>query len=224
MVNAGGIYFAWGPRGVLKTATLLCSARTCSTGRSFGKWDALSPIRVLYIDGELGPHDLQLRLREVGEAPISCEHFQVLTYVDIPAIKTLAAPESIAAILAIIDLLKPDLVIYDNVNSLAGVSIREGHAYDLLLLLFNELAVRGIAQLWEHHSGFNSTHSFGDSRFEMLAFGMLKLARAKPRSNPDERGVEITVDKPFRMCRGDQAGHKSDRVFQPRQDRARRAF
>jgi hypothetical protein len=59
----------YGPRGLGKTHLALGIAWAAASGRSFLKWTAQRPHRVVYVDGERAAVDMQARLRALGSIP-----------------------------------------------------------------------------------------------------------------------------------------------------------
>src|SRR5256885_6672235 len=118
----------YGPRGLGKTFVALGIAWAAASGESFLGWRASRPHRVLYIDGEMAAVDMQQRLRLLGSAPPTLD-FMIL---DLQR----GVPPDLGYIEGLAKLIRswgdPELVVFDNLSSLAGFKTGDADCWNEL--------------------------------------------------------------------------------------------
>ena len=153
-----------GPTGLGKTMLGLALAFAVEAGAPFLHWKAGRPARVLYVDGEMPKEEMQRRLREEAARtgrepqnlfPLSKEHFE-----DMPPLNT---EEGQAWMNATIAEVKPDLIIFDNIQALLIGDHCKEESWAPVLPWVRSLTKQRIGQIWFHHTGHNEGHSYGTS-------------------------------------------------------------
>jgi putative DNA primase/helicase len=190
---SGGITMLYGARGGGKTGVTLAAALAVACGTSLlGEMYAPRPRRVLYVDGEMAPTDVQKRLRKlIAGMPGAWEtpNLAVLTHADyehgIPDLHASggAGQQLIEWALA---MHKADLVILDNISALFRSGEENSNdswvtAAEWLLKLRRE----NVATLLIHHAGKRDIEGRlrqrGASKREDLMDAVLQLDEtAKP--------------------------------------------
>jgi hypothetical protein len=151
--------------GAGKTMIGLSWAFAMSLGRDFMHWRADRPARVVYIDGEMSRDELQHRIALFCrcfaiEPPadnlfIVCkEDFDDMPPLDIE-IGQVWLEENV------LDALKPDFVIFDNLMSLCSRIMKEEESWQMLLPFVLKLTKQRIGQLWIHHTGHDKSRAYG---------------------------------------------------------------
>lgn len=157
---AGGITMLYGARGGGKTGVTLALALAVACGTTLlGEMRAVRPCRVLYVDGEMAPTDVQKRLCKliagmpgVWETP----NLAVLTHADYEhGIPDLHAPGGVGQQLVewALTMHKADLVILDNISALfrSGENSNDSWVGPATWLL--KLRRENVATLLIHHAG-----------------------------------------------------------------------
>jgi hypothetical protein len=162
-IDAGSRTMLYGPTGKGKTMVCLALATKVAAGQDFVHWQGSGkPRRVIYVDGDMPYKAMQLRFR--GEyarltkgADVS--GFKLLNHekVKLPKLDTPEGQRVIDA--AIEEHGGCDLVVFDNMQSL--LSDLGAEAWARVLDWTKELTARGIAQLWQHHTGHDEGHAYG---------------------------------------------------------------
>ena len=183
----------YGPRGLGKTFVALGIAWAVAGGGSFLGWTADRPRRVLYIDGEMAAIDLQARLRMLGSAP--------------PTLKFLIADlgngtmPDLGYMEGQIRLMKswgePELVVLDNLSSLAGFKTGGADCWTELqrfLLMQRRL---GRAVLIVHHANKQGLQRGTNRREDVLD---LVMALRRPADYQPKDGARFELH--FEKARG----------------------
>ena len=180
----------YGPRGVGKTYVALGIAWAAATGASFLGWRARRPHRVLYVDGEMAAADMRERLASFGPAPPTLD----LMLVDL---QTGTQPD-LATRDGQLRLMetwgRPELVVLDNLASLAGFKSGDPDAWSTLqrfLVLQRQL---GRAVLMVHHANKQGAQR-GSSRREDVLDLVLALRRPDGYSPREGARMEIHFEK-----------------------------
>ncbi|HRF08055.1 MAG TPA: AAA family ATPase [Xanthobacteraceae bacterium] len=201
----GSLSMVYAARGLGKTWFSLELSRTVSQGESFFGFDVPKPRCVLYIDGEMTLVELRERLNLLG-VELTGENFcllpsELLALHDRPL--NINDPEDQAAIIKAIQTLesrgrRPDLVIFDNLSSLAGgVDENDNTALDALLQWLVNLRHKGLAILLVHHTG-KSGDQRGASRREDLLDTSIRLSADEDEAS--QSGASFVVS--FAKTRG----------------------
>ncbi|MBD5539209.1 MAG: AAA family ATPase [Desulfovibrio sp.] len=190
-----GLVMLHAARGIGKTYMGLSMAYAVASGGGiFGRWQALAPARVLYLDGEMPARTLQARIESIiegnEEQPPAPDFLRFLTPDlqggPMPNLATEAGQAALAPFLEGVE-----LVVLDNLATLA----RHGRANDeeswtpvqgWLL----ELRRRGISVLLVHHQGKGGDQR-GTSAKEDILDTVIRLDR--PRDYQSEQGAVFEV-------------------------------
>jgi archaellum biogenesis ATPase FlaH len=201
----GSLSMVYAARGLGKTWFSLELSKSVSQGESFFGFYVPKPRCVLYVDGEMTLVELKERLKLL-DVELTGDNFcllpsELLARHDRPL--NINSPEDQAAILKAIQNLegkgrRPDLVIFDNLSSLAGgVDENDNTALDALLQWLVSLRHRGLAVLLVHHTG-KSGDQRGASRREDLLDTSIRLAPDEDDSS--QAGASFVVS--FTKTRG----------------------
>jgi hypothetical protein len=153
-----------GPTGLGKTNFGVGLAFASAQGSDFLHWSGNGePHRVLYVDGEMSKQLMQQRLRDglrrtgISNPPglyvINREDFE-----DMPGLNK---PEGQAFMNRQIKIVKPHLIIFDNVMSLLEGNMTDEEAWSETMPWVKTLTRQRIGQIWFHHTGHNEKHSYG---------------------------------------------------------------
>jgi KaiC/GvpD/RAD55 family RecA-like ATPase len=211
----------WAAAGVGKTMLTLSLALAMAGGGSLLGWTAPQPRRVLLIDGEMPLDDLQGRLRalagtvegmDLGEArrnlQVLARHHQ---HPDV-AFPDFGAQDQQEAIVKLIRSYRPDVVILDNLSTLATLDDENGAAEtQRIVRLLARLKQAKIAVVVVHHSGKSGTQFRGSSMLATTFEAILGLTREKGQDLLDGAGkarFQLKWDK-FRGKRDPSVGDRS---------------
>ncbi len=180
----------YGPRGIGKTYVALGIAWAAASGASFLGWRARRPHRVLYVDGEMAAADMRERLAAFGPAPPTLD----LMLVDLqPGTQPdLATRDGQLRLMETWG--QPELVVLDNLASLAGFKSGDPDAWSNLqrfLVLQRQL---GRAVLMVHHANRQGAPR-GSSRREDVLDLVLALRRPDDYALHEGARMEIHFEK-----------------------------
>lgn len=159
---------AHAPTGIGKSWWVWSLAVAVASGCSFGPWKSNKPSKVLIIDGEMAPDDLQERLEQLIQhmsagrqlveknLVISARQHQPprTNFIDI------ASAEHRNYILDKVDEHNPDLVIFDNLSTLAHVEDENAaSSFDGVIELLNEIKQKRSVILVHHDRKGKTTHA-----------------------------------------------------------------
>jgi hypothetical protein len=162
MVHAG--------TGVGKTHFAMAVAASLASGTALCHWTVPKPARVLYIDGEMPRSLMKKRIKKMAEripegSPLegrlvflSHADFQHDTGIELHPLNTQNGQHQIDEW---IKWHKPDLVIFDNIQSLVGGDLKETESWRGI----QEWARKLPAHIWVHHSNANGS-AYGDKSRE----------------------------------------------------------
>ena len=183
----------YGPRGLGKTFAALGIAWAAASGGSFLGWQASRPHRVLYIDGEMAADELQQRLMQFGPPPPALE----LMVSDLHR----GAHADIAYAQGLLDLIRnwgdPELVVIDNLASLAGFTTGDSDRWHELQQGLIAQRRKGRAVLMVHHANKEGLQR-GTSRREDLVD--LVMAMRRPADYDPLQGARFEIH--FEKARG----------------------
>lgn len=182
-----GIIFA--PRGVGKTWLALLIGKAVSEGGRVGAWLAVTPAKVLYVDGEMPADLMRDRDRGLGEGEVEFLNHAIL-FDRTERVLNITDPSLQDAILerCIRDGIK--LLILDNLSTLAsGVKENDSYEWERLQNWLLHFRRHGIAVILIHHAGRNG-EARGTSKREDAAFWVIALDDAKKQAD-DKRGARF---------------------------------
>jgi hypothetical protein len=151
------------PTGIGKSMFWIALGMAMAAGRTFLRWKAWRPCRVLYIDGEMSSRLLKERLAEeakrLGEIPAG---FHALSHEDIENFAPLNTPEGQRMVEEIIAKIGGvDLIIFDNIMCLISGDMKDEEAWKQTNPWQRSLTKRKIGLAWLHHTGHNAQQSYG---------------------------------------------------------------
>ena len=174
-----------------------------SGGRVFG-WQAPKPRPVLYVDAEMDRADIKVRdgllaqTVDGGDEGALNRNLHMLTRHGQPegaVFPDLVEPAGQKALLALVQQLKPALVILDNLSTLAEIrDENDASAFGPVLKMLWSLRQLGCAVLLVHHTGKNGSAFRGSSKLAATFESIIKLDRSRD-IGPRETGFVIQWDK-----------------------------
>ncbi len=183
----------YGPRGLGKTFIALGIAWAAASGGSFLNWQAPAPRRVLYVDGEMAAVDMKERLRLLGSAPPTLEF--MLADMNARSPPDLATPEGQTRLMASWG--HPDLVVLDNLSSLAGFKNGDPDSWNDLQRFLMLQRRFGRAMLLVHHANKKGLQR-GTNRREDVLDVVMSLRR--PDDYAPRQGARLEIH--FEKARG----------------------
>jgi len=157
-----------GATGLGKTNFATQLALHGAAGADFLHWRGRRPCRVLYVDGEMPRRLFKQRIADaverLGERPAG---FHALSHEDIEGFAPLNTPAGQACIdLLIKQIGGVDFVVFDAVMCLTTGDMKDGEPWAQTMPWVRSLTKRNIGQLWLHHTGHDTTRSYGDKTKE----------------------------------------------------------
>jgi AAA domain-containing protein len=180
----------YGPRGLGKTFVALAIAHAAASGGRFLGWQAARPQRVLYVDGEMAAADVADRLALLGPAPETLEFILAdLRPNGLPDIAEEAGQSAIWTACTP----PPDLLVLDNLSSLAGHRTGDADPWPKLQRFLLRLRGR-MAVLVVHHTNKRGALRGSAQHEDVLD---LVLALHRPRDYAPRQGAhfELHVEK-----------------------------
>ncbi len=186
-----------------------------ATGQGFLHWRTARALRVLVIDGEMPADLLQERLQDAYDRA-SPEHHPDGLFIfsrdwedelaqQFPALGVLQPlnfEEGQNFIYLLCDLLKPDVIIFDNVQSLLAGTMRDEEPWNDTLSLVDGLTRRRVAQVWLDHTGHNTARQYGSAtkawRFDLV--GIMTTLPAEDRQG-EAVAFKLSFDPPHGKAR-----------------------
>jgi putative DNA primase/helicase len=164
-------------RGVGKTQVSLGLAVAAATGTSFLRWNAPKRRRVLFVDGEMGPHLMKRRHAEAqGRLPPNVAPTEeTLTFLTPDMcldgiMPDLATDEGRAAVDVLVEVTMAELLVLDNISTLFRVGEDESKSASWVgpQQWLVSLKARGVSVLLVHHLGKNGTQRGTSMREDVL--------------------------------------------------------
>jgi putative DNA primase/helicase len=180
----------YGPRGLGKTFVALGIARAAAAGESFLGWKSPRPHRVLYLDGEMAAADIRARVAAFGAPPPTLEF--MLADLNRGPLLDLADPRSQARLFDAWG--DPELVVLDNLASLAGLTTGDPDRWSELQRFLMELRRLGLAVLMVHHANKKGLQR-GSSRREDMLDLVMAMRRPEGWRPSDGTRFEIHFEK-----------------------------
>ena len=166
--------FLVGSTGTGKTMFGLALAAGIASGSGFLHWRSCRAARVLYIDGEMPLRTLRARVcdatRRVGlsadEAdalPLSLVSWQDAGDLGLGPWMPFNTEDGQRFVVQLCDALKPDVVIFDNVQALLSGDMKDEVPWNDTWPLISLLTGREIGQVWLDHTGHDTSRQYGTS-------------------------------------------------------------
>jgi hypothetical protein len=199
--------FLVGPTGTGKTNFGVAMACGIASRLGLLGWKSNSPkpVRVLWIDGEMPLQELQKRFAAEAHRFGYNGEFPNLHYISwqdadglLPEGKfmPLNTEEGQDYLLRLIDLIAPDVVFLDNVQSLVTGNMKDEEPWNLTMPFVLALTARNIGQVWCDHTGHDQRRQYGASRkawpFDIVAI----LNPLIDQPTPGELAFTLTFDPP----------------------------
>ena len=189
ILAAKSLVLLYGPRGLGKTFVALGIAWAAASGGSFLNWRAHRPHRVVYVDGEMAAVDMKKRLALFGSAPATLDFM-------LSDMQT-AGPPDIGTRQGQLRLMEawghPELVVLDNLSSLAGFTGDPDRWQELQYFLTLQRRV-GRAVLMVHHANKKGLQR-GTNRREDVLDIVMSLRRPLDYAPREGARFEIHFDK-----------------------------
>jgi hypothetical protein len=187
LITPSSRIFLVGRTGLGKTLLAYAMGAGMASGTGFCHWRCDRPSRWLVIDGEMPTSLIKARtmdlIRRAGEIPPGAltiysqdraEEFERA----IPGLGRLApinTPEGREFVMRLVNALKPEGVMFDNIMSLVTGNLRETDAWRDTLPLVDELSRAKVAQVYLDHTPQGADRIYGDSTkmWRMDAVGVM---------------------------------------------------
>jgi putative DNA primase/helicase len=194
-----GLAMLYGPRGLGKTYVAMGIAYAVASGGAFLKWQAPMARRVLYIDGEMPAATMQERVALLATGPgpepePSMLRFLLADLHDDP-LPDLGTEDGQAALEQQWGEKPPDLLILDNLSSLASVMRdNDAESWSPMQAWLLRMRRRGISVLFVHHAGKGGQQR-GTSRREDVLDTVMALRRPSDYSPSQGARFEVHFEK-----------------------------
>lgn len=200
------------PTGVGKSWFVWGLAVGVATGTEFASWKAKSPKKVLIIDGEMHPQDLQYRLKKLmdqselsdGQKENLINNFFVYSRLDqdIDAgveFTDLNDLDSQNELLSMIQDMNPELVILDNLSTLANLEDENSaHSYNNIFRFLTKIKQDRSAILVHHDRKNTDKYTLegyrGSSKLAAIFEFILHLSLVEAQNKLDPRGADFYVE------------------------------
>jgi len=206
----------YAPSGLGKSWLSLTIGVTVAAGGTLHTWVAPEPRKVLYVDGEMDVSDLRERLRLIAHTVsgnrdaalinlMLCARYDQAEGTEFPNLADNRGKEHFLR-LAENSKLRPDLIILDNVSTLASVTEEnEASAWNPFLDLLQHLKQLGIAVLVVHHANKAGGYR-GSSKIVVPFDTVLKLSPDSNAGGVDGASFMISFEKTRRRVDGAGSG------------------
>lgn len=208
--------FLVGSTGIGKTLLAYEMAAGMATGQGFLGWTCDRPSRWLIIDGEMPTPLIKRRCADlIRRHGVVRPHQLVIYSLDraeewaIPGLGTIGAlntPEGREFVQRLIDIVKPDGVMIDNVMSLIAGDHKDEIPWSETWPLVFSITAQGIAQIWLDHAGHNGVRQYGSStkawRFDAVGvMTVLDDATTDRKPGEVETAFTLSFDLPYGKAR-----------------------
>jgi phage/plasmid primase-like uncharacterized protein len=149
--------------GLGKSLLAIAMCMGIAQGNGFLHWQGRRPAKVLFIDGEMSRRVLKKRfVDEVERLGAKPEGFFGLSHEDVEGFAPLNTEEGQKFIDAVITMLGGvDLICFDNIMSLISGDQKDEEGWRQIMPWILSLSKRSIGQIWIHHTGHDSSRSYG---------------------------------------------------------------
>jgi len=189
ILSAKSLALLYGPRGLGKTFLALGIAWAAASGSSFLGWRASRLHRVVYVDGEMAAVDMQRRLKLFGPPPPTLDF--MLADLHPHALPDLARFDGQYSLMEAWG--RPELVVLDNLSSLAGFQGDPDGWSSLQRFLILQRRL-GRAMLLVHHANKQGFQR-GTNRREDVLDLVMAMRRPDDYAARDGARFEIHFDK-----------------------------
>lgn len=192
VLRQGESAMVWANTGVGKTLLVLSMALAMAGGGSVLGWAADRPWRVLLCDGEMAIEDLQERLQFLAEtvdgydAEEAGRNLKIIARTDQARgvrFPDIASPEGQAAVIEAARAHRADIVILDNLSTLAEIEDENAaSAMNPVLTFLLNLKGERLASILIHHSGKSGATFRGSSKLATTFETVIGLVPAESHS------------------------------------------
>ena len=191
ILSPGTVALIYGQAGVGKSFLALGLALAAAGAGSMLGWTAPRPRKVLYLDGEMRPHQVAARLRLFGPLPPSLRMW-LATEQDGPKLD-LSTEKGIIRLAASWE--RAELVVIDSLSSLAGTTHRDPERWTEMrrFLAFQQSVGRAIVMV--HHANRDGAMR-GSSRRADAVDLIMALRRPRDWQPADGARFELRLEKP----------------------------
>ena len=211
LLKEGFYCLIYGGSGVAKTWFALHLAIALTQGKApFDKWDfrGKTPLNVLYIAGEMKLEEYGDRLRKLlAEQETNARFHLVREDLD------LTNGEDQERIIKTVNKQKSQVVVFDNLSTLASNGHTEGQ-FEKVLALIRKLQAAGIIVILVHHENREGDFK-GSGKIELVADQSLHLF---PAGNGDRIALLVRAEKIRMTSKGEQTAFYTE--FNPNQPTA----
>jgi len=211
IIKTQSLSMLFAKRGIGKTYTALGIGYAIASGGKFLKWEAPSPRRVVYLDGEMPACVMQDRLARIvngGETKAAPEHFTLLTpdmqLRGMPDISTQEGQDEIEPFIR-----EADFIIVDNLSTLVRTG-KENEAESWLAVQgwALEMRSRGKSVLFVHHAGKGGQQR-GTSRREDVLDLVMELRHPVDYRSDQGARFEVHFTKARHLTGNDAASFEA---------------
>ena len=186
-----------GQTGVGKTLFALELGAAVAAGVSFLDWQGRRRARVLYLDGELPAETLLERAKVVRERYGADIDLFIVgrdlldAGADIPPLNT---PQGTAWLWSAIAAFGPDLLILDSIMCLLAGDMSKEESWEPAKRLVRQISSRRIAQVWLHHTGHDTTKSYGTNTREWEMDTVIMLTKIEEAEEGGEGSARFNLE------------------------------
>ena len=216
LLKEGFYCLIFGGSGVAKTWFALHLAICLSQGRApFDGWEfrGSAPLNVMYIAGEMDEEEYGDRLRKLLAEQKSNPRFRFLRYIEVDGLPRknvdLASDEDQERISKLIEMRKSQVVVLDNLSTLATAGHTEGQ-FEKILGFIRKLQADGVIVLLVHHENRKGDFK-GSNMIELVADQSLHLFSA---GNGKKIELLVRAEKIRMTSRAEQTAFHT--VFDPK--------
>lgn len=193
-----GIVILYAARGIGKTFMALSMGLAVASGGTVLRWQAATPKRVLYVDGEMPAITMQERLAALmsgmAPPPYVLQNLTIVTPdvqpMPMPDLSTTAGQAALEPLLC-----GKDMLILDNISTLCRTGKEnESQSWQLMQSWLLDLRRRGLTVLLIHHAG-KSGDQRGTSAREDIMDTVINLRRPKQYSMAEGARFEVHLTK-----------------------------
>jgi hypothetical protein len=209
VVTQASRVFIVGATGIGKTLFVHGVAGAFADGKNFLHWKCDGPASVLIVDGEMSERMTKKRAQLLNKRYPNIPPTKLMIYSmqlaqefarrfpQLGQPSPLNTAEGQDWLLNFIALVKPDVVILDNVMSLLAGVMKEEEPWVLTVPLVLGISALGIAQIWLDHTGWNTDRQYGGSVKAWL-FDAVGVLLRPPAAAIGERETvfDISFDPP----------------------------
>jgi hypothetical protein len=202
-------WLIFGDTGIGKTLFAMSMAGAMASSNPFLGWEGHRKARVLYLDGEMPAETFKERMQLIADEcgsdlPLFGYNRDVLRPSEMQPLNT---PEGEKWLWREIEAAKPDAIVFDSIMCLLAGTMSEEESWAPVKLLMRKISSNRIGQIWLHHTGHDSSRSFGTKTREWEMDTVLSLTTAA-----DEQGVLVEFKK-ARLRTPQTAEHFKSRVI-----------